>query len=400
MWKAIAALSLTILVAACGTGTAQDPEPKSDSKVLMTEAVSLRDRLARADAALHPPKSGDTVTGDGLVVRAGLDLLSLVEVIRQNYLSGLNESNLISYLNRAGGDKRFNEYWESVSDQWFHERIPACRAFANWDQFKEDRLWAQCAAEYLADPESYSDLKDDGWKVFGDSWPELQELKPDATLKEANAPRRVNTALLEQHRHRFPKLFQKYRLSPEADTFSKLRFRSFEETDSGLINHPTGLRKKLFRAYHADFVAQLDQITTSAESMVNFIIVCPPQQSLPGFDAADLNLISPTPTGTSLVVEGSSNILKLGDVTLDRGAVVGGKRAYGFKLEFDRQSDVRLFLDYSRVVKLLLPAFGIADAAGEIKALKDKTDALDAEGRKEFGPILAEIEQLGSRLLE
>lgn len=351
MLKAIAALSLLLLMAACGTGTAQAPAPNSDSTALMTEAVSLRDRLAWADAALLPSKNGDTVSGDGLVVRAGLDLLSLVEVIRQDYLNGLNESNLIGYLNPAGGDKRFDEYWKLVSDQWFHERIPACRDFANWEQFKEDRLWAQCAAECLADPESYSDLKDDGWKLFGESWPELQELKSDAALQEAKAPRRVNAALMEQYRHRFPKLFQKYRLSSETETFSKLRSRSFEETDSSLINHPTGLRKKLFRAYHAYFVAQLDQITASAESMVNFIIVCVPPQSLPGFDATDLNLISPKPTGTRLVVEGSSNILKLGDVTLDRGAVVSGKRAYGFKVEFDNQSDVRLFLDYSKVVR-------------------------------------------------
>ncbi|MCB9933542.1 MAG: hypothetical protein H6841_08990 [Planctomycetes bacterium] len=400
MLKAIAALSLMLLMAACGTGTAQAPVPNSDSKALMTEAVSLRDRLARADAALLPSTSGDTVSGDGLVVRAGLDLLGLVEVIRQNYLNGLNESNLIGYLNQAGGDKRFDEYWKLVSDQWFHERIPACRAFANWEQFKEDRLWVQCAAEYLADPESYSDLKDDGWKLFGESWFELQELKPGAVLQEAKSPRRVNVAMMERYRHRFPKLFQKYRLSPDTETFSKLRSNSFEETDSSLINHPTGLRKKLFRAYHADVVAQLDKAIAGNESLVSFIIVRVPSNTLPGFDAADLNLISPTPTGAKLEVTSSIRSTRSGEVTLDRGATVHGKRAYGFTKELDSQSDVRLFLDYSKVVKLLLPAFGVEDPATEVKALNDKISALDAEAREEFGPILAEIDQLVSRLLE
>ncbi|MCB9933951.1 MAG: SpoIIE family protein phosphatase [Planctomycetes bacterium] len=299
------------------------------------------------------------------IEQAGQGMLQQAEAIHRPYRAGLNEKGLIAYFSQPQNrDAKFGSYWKEMSGKWFHAQIPACREFANWEQFKEDRIWARCAAEYLENRQTHSWSDDEGKGVFGDGWEELRDLSGKAALREPLLPRRINDQAIERFRHRFPTLFRQYKLDPSSDTFARLKIKINEDTEKNLIHHTNGLRKKIFREFHTDFVNDLDEMTNSETSQVRFIIFRIPPNELPGFDTSELNVISPRPTGPKLEVETSGDTKTVNDILIDRGATVKGIPAYGFSKDIGSQESISIYLDrqeiQSRKNKLLWSILGVS----------------------------------------
>lgn len=298
------------------------------------------------------------------IQQAGQGMLQQAEAIHRPYRAGLSEKGLIAYFSQPSNrDAKFGAYWKDMAG-WYHKSIPPCREFANWEQFKDDRVWVKCAGEAINNRERMPLPDQQGMEIFSDGWPELRDLPGDGKLREPATPRRVNDAAMERNKHFFPGLFQFYKLDASRNTFAQLKARINEESDTNLIHHANGLRKKIFREFHADFVRDLDEMTNSETSQVRFIIFKLPPNELPGFDASELNVISPRPTGTKLEVEGSTDTLAIGDIKIDRGATVKGIPAYGFSKDIGTSESISIYLDrqeiQSRKNRLLWSILGIS----------------------------------------
>lgn len=299
------------------------------------------------------------------IQQAGQGMLQQAEAIHRPYRAGLSEKGLIAYFSQPSNrDAKFGSYWKEMSDGWFDKRIPACREFANWEQFKDDRVWVKCAAEALNNKERMPLPDQQGQEIFGDGWAELRDLPATGKVREPLTPRRINDAAMERNKYLFPNLFQFYKLDASRDTFARLKGKIHEESDNNLIHHANGLRKKIFREFHADFVNDLDEMTNNESSQVRFIIFKLPPNELPGFDTGELNVISPRPTGTKLEVEGSADTVVVNDIKIDRGATVKGIPAYGFSKDINSAESISIYLDrqeiQSRKNKLLWSILGIS----------------------------------------
>ncbi|MCA8919195.1 MAG: hypothetical protein KDB32_08955, partial [Planctomycetes bacterium] len=196
---------------------------------------------------------------ESTIEQAGVGMLQQAEAIHRPYKAGLNEKGLIAYFSQPSNrDKKFGDYWQKIQDQWFSKTIPGCREFANWEQFKDDRVWVKCAAE-VQSKEGASGLNDaQGYEIFGESWKDLRDLGPGGKLIEPQSPRRINESAMERVKHLFPNLFQRYKLDASRDSFARLKAKINEETDQSLIHHQAGLRKKIFSEFQKEFVADLD----------------------------------------------------------------------------------------------------------------------------------------------
>ncbi|MCA8913981.1 MAG: PP2C family protein-serine/threonine phosphatase [Planctomycetes bacterium] len=284
------------------------------------------------------------------IQQAGVGMLQQAEAIHRPYKAGLNEKGLIAYFSQpANREAKFGAYWAQVQKDWFDPRIPGCREFANWDQFKDDRIWVKCAAEALANKARFPLSDQQGIEIFGESWPQLRDLSESGKLPEPTSPRHINDAAMERNKHLFPGLFQRYSMDSSRDTFARLKTKIQEETDTKLIYHANGLRKKIFREFHEDFVRDLDEMTGNEASQVRFIIFRIPPNELPRFDTAELNVISPTPTGPQLEVEASTNVSADGEIKIDKGATVKGIPAYGFSKDLGAQESISIYLDRQEI---------------------------------------------------
>jgi hypothetical protein len=391
------ALLILITVGWNVSAAPDDTDNSADSAKLMQQAIALRDRLELAAAALEP--APDAAVGpDGLECRIGLELLRAAEALRDDYVAGLTEPGLIGYFNAPGNSAKFDAYWEQISKDWFDKRMPPCRDFANWEQFREDRLWVKCAAEVLDDAMARDSLGPDGYVVFGPDWSSLKSLREGEALPVPASPRRIDGAALEPLKHLIPGLFNKHRLDSSKDTIEKLRLAVHKETDDRLVHHRTGLRKKIFREYHADALARLDSLTADPDALIRLVMLRVSPDTLPGFDAADLIVLSPTPTGSSLTVESSSHAVAIGEVTLDRGAKVGRTRCWSFQLLPDEQNSLRLYLDHGKVGKLLMAGFGLTDPAAQAKALRESAASLAENVREPLENMLDEIDEITTRI--
>ncbi|MEZ5992217.1 MAG: SpoIIE family protein phosphatase [Planctomycetota bacterium] len=304
---------------------------------------------------------------ESTIEQAGVGMLQQAEAIHRPYKAGLNEKGLIAYFSQPSNrDKKFGDYWQKIQDQWFSKTIPGCREFANWEQFKDDRVWVKCAAE-VQSKEGASGLNDaQGYEIFGESWKDLRDLGPGGKLVEPQSPRRVNESAMERVKHLFPNLFQRYKLDASRDSFARLKAKINEETDQSLIHHQAGLRKKIFSEFQKEFVADLDKMTTDESSQIRYVIFKIPANELPGFDAVTLQVISPTPTGTKLEVENSPpNTKTVGEgIEVDSGASVKGIPAYGFSESLGANESISIYLDraeiQSRKSSLLWSILGIS----------------------------------------
>ncbi|MCA8913679.1 MAG: SpoIIE family protein phosphatase [Planctomycetes bacterium] len=299
------------------------------------------------------------------IEQAGKGMLQQAEAIERPYKAGLNEKGLIAYFSQPNNkDKKFGKYWSIIQDQWFSKNVPGCREFANWEQFKADRVWVKCAMEVQSKdgPSGLTDAQ--GFEVFGEGWKALKDAGPGGKLSEPQAPRRINDEAMERYKHLFPELFRKNGLDASRDSFARLKAKINEETDQRLIHAQAGIRKKIFSEFQKDFVADLDKMTMDETSQIRYVIFRVPANELPGFDAVNLQVISPTQTETKLEVENSPDVTTSGEVKIDRGASVKGIPAYGFTKDLGPNESISIYLDraeiQSRKNSLLWSILGIS----------------------------------------
>lgn len=305
---------------------------------------------------------------DETIEQAGVGMLQQAEAIHRPYRAGLNEKGLISYFSQpANRDTKFGDYWTQIQDQWFHPRIPGCREFANWEQLKDDRVWVKVAVEVLRNDSVRNRLsEDDKLKILGQGYNELKELDPEGSgrMREPNSPRKINETAMERYKVHFTELFERYRLNASSDPFARLRQAIHAETHNKLIHSPNGVRKKIFREFKNDFIADLDDLTGNENSQVRFVIIEVPGETLPGFTMDELRVISPRPDGPNLPVSSSSDVSNIGDITVDRGASVKDIPAYAFSKSIGGNESIRIYLDrqeiQSRKTNLMLSILGIS----------------------------------------
>ena len=288
---------------------------------------------------------------ESTIQQAGQGMLQQAEAIQRPYKAGLNEKGLISYFSQpANRDAKFGSYWAQVQKDWFSPQAPGCREFANWDQLKDDRVWVKCAVEALENKARFPLTDQQGIEIFGEGWIEIRDLPAGGSLREPLVPRHINDAAMERSKHLFPGLFQKAGMDSSRDTFARLKTKILEETERDLISAPNGLRKKIFREFHQDFVNDLNELTGGETSQVRYIIFLIPQNELPRFDKSELSVISPMTAGSKLEVAESNDTSVVGDdIKLDRGATVGGVPAYGFSKEIAAGESISIFLDRQEI---------------------------------------------------
>ncbi|MCB9894467.1 MAG: PP2C family protein-serine/threonine phosphatase [Planctomycetes bacterium] len=354
-----------------GGGTAGPPKPLARPK---TQGLPIKTKIVVAMSGLTVGVSLliflivmviATNSLEETIQQAGVGMLQQAEAIHRPYKAGLNEKGLIAYFSQpANRDAKFGTYWAQVQKDWFDPRVPGCREFANWDQFKDDRIWVKCAVEALANRARFPLSDQQGIEIFGEGWYQLRDLADGAKLPEPPAPRHINDAAMERSKHLFPGLFQRYSMDASRDTFARLKTKIQEETDTNLIYHQNGLRKKIFREFHEDFVRDLNEMTDSETSQVRFIIIRIPPNELPRFDAPELSVISPTPKGASLPVSAPRVDLTIGDINVDRSAMVNDIAAYSFSKDLGPQESISIYLDRqeieSRKTSLLMYILGIS----------------------------------------
>lgn len=294
------------------------------------------------------------------IQQAGMGMLQQAEAIHRPYRAGLNEKGLIAYFGQPANRAKFDDYWRKM--QWdaaakrgsFHPRIPACREFANWKQFQEDRVWVLVAGSILDNPDDFqfADAKmADAIRVeiLGEGWSELRELKPNQVAAEPNAPRRLNIAAMNRYKSYFTKLFRDWGMDSSADSFEKLRMRIDTDTDTRMIKGQQGLRKTIFRGFHEDFVKDLDELTGSETSQVRYITFLMKDDTLPDFKREELNVVSPRGDTLSLEREESTDQRVQDDVKIDRGAFIGGVAAYAFTKDVGEGESISIYLDREQI---------------------------------------------------
>jgi serine phosphatase RsbU (regulator of sigma subunit)/HAMP domain-containing protein len=302
------------------------------------------------------------------IQQAGVGMLQQAEAIQRPYKAGLNETGLISYMSQPiNRDAKFGSYWKQLSDQNFHPRIPACRWFANWDQFKADLIWVRVADDLVLNARRPSPITEQqGQMIFGDLWEDLKRVRDNksAIMAEPPAPRRLNDATMESLKHLLSDDLRRRYTAAAGDSWMRVNVKMQEDIEAKLIHAPTGIRRKIFSEFHADFSRDLDEMTTKEGSQVRYVIFLMPPNELPGFDSGSLNVISPKPEGTKLEFTASGDVTTSGDIRIDRGATVKGIPAYGFSKDLGGNESISIYLDrqeiQSRKNNLLLSILGIS----------------------------------------
>ncbi|MBX3458410.1 MAG: SpoIIE family protein phosphatase [Planctomycetes bacterium] len=302
-----------------------------------------------------------TTALESTIQQAGVGMLQQAEAIHRPYRAGLNEKGLIAYFGQPANREKFDKYWQQM--EWderakrgsFHARIPACREFANWEQFKEDRVWVLVAGNILDNPRDLN-LSDAAreeaikFEILGEGWAELRDLKPNQRASAPNAPRRINKAAMERYKSYFSKLFRDNGLDAGSDKFERLKARIDQDTENRLIEGPQGLRKTIFRFFQEDFVKDLEELTTADDSQVRFIFFQIPDDTLPRFRTEELNVVSPRPReNRELERLASSDVVTKGDVSIDRGAFIGGVAAYSFSKSLSPGESISIYLDREQI---------------------------------------------------
>ena len=318
-----------------------------------------------------------TASLEETIQQAGVGMLQQAEAIHRPYKANLNERGQIAYFSQPKNrDGKFKKYWGTIQKDWFHPNIPGCSEFANWDQFRDDRVWVLAATQVIQNSEQWADARQDqiGLEIFGESWSQLKKIREgeSAKLAEPSVPRRLNEEAMEGNKHLFPGLFQNYGLGTNA-TFQTVKQAINNQTNDKLIHAKGGFRKKIFLEFKQGFVDDLDQMTTDETSQVRYIIFEIPAGDLVGFDKSDLTVISPAPTGSALKVTNFAAQATINDVQIDTNAFVKETAAYGFKKEVGGGETITIYLDREQIESrksslliwiLLVSLLGIVLAVG------------------------------------
>jgi serine phosphatase RsbU (regulator of sigma subunit) len=301
---------------------------------------------------------------DETIQESGVGMLQQAEAIQRQYVAGLNEPALVAYFTNPANRSKFERQWGALQQSHFHRRIPACTDFSNWEQLRDDLVWTRVAGAILDRPGDFERL-DEGARVqlLGRGWLAIRDLQDGEVAAAPDAPRRVNADVMEEggRRQMFRELFSANNLEPARDSFGQLRERLHEEANNRVIQ---GLRRMIFREYKADFVRDLDELTSPESSQVRYVVFQIPDGTLYGFSSTALNVVSPNPEDGQVPLATSSDTRVLHGVTVDRGASIGGLPAYGFRHEQEGGLSVAIYLDraeiQSRKTTLTLSFLGIA----------------------------------------
>lgn len=305
-----------------------------------------------------------TASLDATIEQSGLGMLQQAEAIHRPYRAGLNEKGLIAYFSQPTNRTKFAKFWKDMQPTFFHSRIPPCAEFANWDQLAEDRVWIKVAGEVIDSPTPLPENVCND--IFGrEHARQLRELQAGQSLPEPLAPRVLNYEAVNADRERFVGLFTRYSLDPRVNVFADLRAAINKETRDKFIEGQGGLRRRVFREFHSEFVSDLQKLTDAEGSQVKYIIFEIPANTLPQFSEKELNVVSP-PTG-QIALERSSAVKPVGNVEVDTGATVGGIEAYSFSTAKPLGDKITIYLDrqeiQSRKNRLLISILGISALA-------------------------------------
>ena len=333
MRKMIAVGFCLLLSAACGQGNSPgsggtDNSPSNDPP--------------KSTSSNSATTGNDETTGDELndfETQYGKALVQLLVAIQFRYKFGLNEKSLIAELNSPINADKLKDYWKALAKTWWNEQLPPCRDFSTWGQLAEDRFWVKVAESISADMED-----EFVGELLGIGRSEVLDLREGRKFDEPRSPRRINLLGFEDHKHFFQGLFQRYGLNASFDPGIKLKQKIIEETQTKLINAPTGLRRKALKLYRDEFV-QLLNYTTVGTGPVAMILLRVAENSLPGFGSVDLQIISPAPTGTKLSIKNSARSAETSDgIRIDPGAKVQDEPVIGFELKLSNDGDeVRVY---------------------------------------------------------
>ncbi len=285
------------------------------------------------------------------MLEAGKGMLQQAEAIHRPYRAGLNDNGLIAYFTQPANHPKFNRYWEQMETSWFHKQIPACRNFANWDQFKEDRLWAIMAGTVLdsGEPRLLNDT--DAALLFGDGWNDVKALAPGQRAIPPSAPREINDAQFTNTiKARFAKLFTRYSLSVDRNALTDLRTKVHQESEEKLINGRTGLRRQIFDQFRGDYNRDLDEVTSDENSQVRQIVFFFPEESgriLPWLENKELTVVSPSEEGGTPYSEPPD--VPPGEIDVNQNTAVGDVPAYGFTKGLESQEKIAVYLDRGQI---------------------------------------------------
>lgn len=357
-------------------GQPQQSGPPRPAAKLKTQGMPIKTKIVLAMSGLTVGVSLliflivmyiATASLEETIQQAGVGMLQQAEAIHRPYKASLNERGQIAYFSQPKNrDGQFKDYWTKIQKDWFDPKIPGCPEFANWDQFRDDRVWVLAALEVAKNPTRWATPQQDaiGLQIFGEGWNDLKKLDyaGGQALPVPSTPRRLNETAMNENKHLFPGLFERYGLATNT-TFTTLKQAIYNQTNNELIHHNTGFRKKIFLEFKQDFVDDLNVMTTDENSQVRYIIFEIPAGDLVGFEKTDLTVVSP-PTGGTLKVSQFQNTATTGDVQIDTNAIVGDVAAYGFKKNVGNNETITIYLDRaqieSRKTGLLLSILGIS----------------------------------------
>jgi serine phosphatase RsbU (regulator of sigma subunit) len=310
--------------------------------------------------------------------------LQQAEANYRNYVNTLSETGMIAYF-QSRKDK-FGKYWDGLHRPWptaeerktrrgypwFNKDIPGCRQFANYNQLINDRIWVMVASEIRGNYGEVANIPDEKKAaIIGKAHYDELKRNPTGKLLEPASPRQVNDeAWKDLSINFFGDLAAYYGLKDKQKSWSDLRTAIAKETQDNLVAHPQqGIRRAIFTEYKAEFVNDLDQLTTADDTQVRLLIFEIKTPILPGFDPAkDLSVISPSKEGMPEVAESSAKRTDK-EMNIDPAAQVAGGPAFSFsRTQGSATGDVvYLYLDRkfinARQNNLVLLLFGVAFVA-------------------------------------
>ncbi len=337
--------------AAARTAAAPATKPKTQGLAIKTKIVLAMSGLACGVSLLIFVIVMMIATNslDDTIIEGGTGMLQQAEAIHRPYKAGLNDNGLIAYFNQPVNEGKFKDYWDKMQVGWIHPQVPACREFATFDQFKEDRLWAKVAGHCLRMRGQDPTLDAVVPALLGESWNDVKDLQAGQVAPRPKAPRRVNEQLFTKEiAARFGKLFEDYSLIPAASSFAELRSKVHQETQTTLIDGRSGLRRVIFSQFKADFTSDLDEVTGGEDSKVLRIIFKFPEgvTILPGLTAEDLLVLSPQAEAQT---QYTLTPVAPGDIDINRDSEVNGAPAYAFTKGLPSEEIIAVYLDRKQI---------------------------------------------------
>jgi serine phosphatase RsbU (regulator of sigma subunit) len=295
-----------------------------------------------------------TSTLENTIDDAGVNMLHQAEAIHRSYLAGLNDDSLIAYFTNPANYEKFDSYWSRMQADHFHERIPASRRFASWDQFRDDRFWVLIAGFALDNERALGVSNERLIQILGPEWPVVRNTPEGIPIPPPVSPRRVNMEALNDPAilQRLRPLFVKFSAGDSPNPTATMLYSAVRQhTTQRLIDlagrEGTGLRHLIFREFQREFIADLEKLTAPDESQIRYIVFEVPAQAVRGFSAAELKVVSPALGRDVSVVEAPAG--EVGTVTRNPRAIVDGIPAYAFSKSLAGGHRISIYLDREQI---------------------------------------------------